>query len=175
MEDIGFCPACGRKVESGTPYCPACGNRLNDPVSERREAQAERKTDSDRITVAAILILVYSVPQVLLGAILFANAGSLAHMIYTDPDLASLLADLISAGFGEAWMASVFEIAAVLMIISGSMGVVAAVLAFTRKFWVLTVVLCILSALMGFATLFGLIIGIIAFLMLYKARSAFDS
>jgi hypothetical protein len=179
MEDIDFCPACGKNVEPGTPYCPACGARLNDPVTEKREMtqkdQAENKMGSDRIIIAAVLILGYSVFSLFLGAYLFADAENLVHWIFTDPAFASYVADLAALGYGEERMLSLLEITAILMIISGGAGVVAAVLALMKKFWVLTIILCIMSALIGIVTLFGLILGIIAFWMLYKARSVFES
>jgi len=179
MEDINFCPACGKNVEPGTPYCPACGARLNDPASEKMEmtekAQAERKMGSDRTVIAAVLMLVYSVPMLLMGVYFFADAGGLAHEIFTSPSLTSSVDQIIALGYDEAWLASIIEITGILMILSGAVGVFAAVLAFMKKFWVLAIILCIMSALIGIVTLFGLILGLIAFWMLYKAKPVFES
>jgi hypothetical protein len=179
MEDMNFCPACGKNVEPGTPYCPACGARLNDPISEKRETQAndqaEKKMGSDRTVIAAVLMLVYSVPLAIFGAYMFADAGGLAHEVFTSPSLASSVDQLIALGYDEAWLASMFEITAILMILSGCVGIVAAILALTKKFWILTIILCIVSAVTGVVTLFGLVLGLIAFWMLYKAKPVFSS
>jgi len=171
MEDINFCPACGKNVSPETPYCPACGARLNDPISEKRETEAEKKMGADRITIAAVLMLAYSIPLILVGIFFYVSAGNLSSEIFSDPSLAAMLAPY----YTEASFTSFIELMGILSIIAGSIGVAAAVISLMRKFWALAIILCILSALIGGLTLFGLILGLIAFWMLYRAKPVFES
>jgi len=175
MEDLNFCPVCGKNLPPDTSYCPACGNRLDDPVAEKREAEVEKKMGRERITIAAVLLLLYSIPMVILGIWLYVSSGNLAHEIFTNPDFASLIDMLVSEGETEASLASSIGLVGMLSIFAGSIGVAAAILAFMRKVWIIALILCMLSAIVGTVTLFGLIMGLIAFYMLYKAKPAFTS
>jgi len=171
MDELNFCPACGKSVPPGTQYCPACGNCLTDQVQERRETEAEKRMGADRIKIAAILILIYSIPLILFGIYFYVAAGDLTNELFSNPDFAAIVAPY----YTPAALESFIELMGLASIIAGSIGVVTAILAFLRKFWVLTIILCIMSALIGALTLFGLILGLIAFWMLYKARPVFES
>jgi len=114
---------------------------------------------------------VYSVPMVLMGIYFFVAAGDLASEIFSDPRFASM----VTPYYTEASLASFIELMGVASILAGSIGVVAAIFAFMRRFWILTIILCMMSALIGTVTLFGLILGLIAFWLLYKAKPVFKN
>jgi hypothetical protein len=175
MEDLNFCPVCGKNVPPGTTYCPACGCRLGDPASEMREEVAEKRMGVERITIATVLILIYSIPMVLLGIWIFISAGSASNIIFNDPDFAWYADQLISYGYTASSLTSLIEAVGLMAIVAGSVGVAAAVLALTRRLWIIAMMLCMLSALIGTVTIFGLILGLIAFWMLYRARPAFEN
>jgi len=171
MDEVNFCPACGKNVPPGTQYCPACGSCLSDQVPERRETEAEKRMGADRTKIAAILILIYSMPLILFGIYFYVAAGDLTNEIFSNPRFVELVAPYYTPGALESFI----QLMGLASIIAGSIGVVTAILALMRKFWVLTIILCIMSALIGALTLFGLILGLIAFWMLYKARPVFES
>jgi len=175
MEDINFCPACGKNVPSGTTYCPVCGCCLGDPGSEIREEAAEKRMGAERITIAAVLILMYSIPMVLVGIWTFVSAGSASNTLFNDPNFSWYADMLISYGYTASSLTSLIEAVGLMAIVAGSVGVAAAVLALTRRLWIIAMMLCMLSAIIGTVTLFGLILGLIAFWMLYRARPAFEN
>ena len=169
--DINFCPACGRNLPAEAPYCPMCGMRLNDPTAEMRERSREVR-NRDRTNIAVALLLIYSVPAVLFGALVYLNAYELSELIF---DSMSDMYGSLLAGYTVESMASELEFQMMLTVIGGLIGAVSAVFAIMRKYWIVTVILCIASAALGFSMILGLIIGIIAFWLLYQSRPAFEN
>lgn len=172
-EDINFCPHCGKDVKEGMPYCPACGVRLNDPYAEKVQDETAKKNADGKVNIAVVLILLYSVPLILISLWLyFAAAGAVAD-IYGDPAYADTIQMLTDVGYTQASFTGLIEILCLAGIIFGAIGLVPAVLAFKRRFWTVTIIFCLVSAILCALSIFGIIMGLIAFYMLYKAKPAF--
>jgi len=76
--------------------------------------------------------------------------------------------------FTQDGLTSFMETVAAVTVTGGLMGIPASLLAFKRRRWHITMALCIASALLSAPSLFGLIISIIAFRMLWTSRSVFS-
>jgi predicted nucleic acid-binding Zn ribbon protein len=172
MDGINFCPSCGKNVSPGTTHCPSCGKLLNGPEGGRKDAAAEVVKKEDRTNIAAVLILLYSVPLIFIGAYIYANADMVSEMafeFYKDTPFYSTIAD----NYTIESFAGLIRSAALATIFGAVVGVVSAILAFMRRFWMLTILLCLISAGIAILSFIGLIMGLIAFWLLLKARPAF--
>ena len=171
MDDINFCPACGRNVSPGTEFCPACGMRLSGPAEVSVTAVTEKK-GRDRINIAVALILLYSVPLIFLGLYVLVNAAAIAEMLfkfYEDTPVYSVLTEYYTVETMTAFLKQTAAAA----IAGGAAGITSAVLALKRRLWAPTILLCLMSAGIAIMSLIGLVMGLIAFWLLYKAKPAF--
>ncbi|MDR0334704.1 MAG: zinc ribbon domain-containing protein [Methanomassiliicoccaceae archaeon] len=162
MDDLNFCPTCGKNLSPGTAYCPACGARLNDPEGERREKAATERDGGERIKIAVILLLITAAISIISGIYFYVNAAEMADWmanLFSDPALSDDI-------FGP--MEGFFRMTGLLAIIGGAVAITSAFLAYKRRLWFLAFILCIVAAAIG-----NLIIGLVALYMLYKARAVF--
>ncbi|MCL2712956.1 MAG: zinc-ribbon domain-containing protein [Methanomassiliicoccaceae archaeon] len=160
MDDINFCPTCGKNLEPGAAYCPACGSRLNDPVADAKEERIMNAANDERIKIAAIVLLIFSSLSIISGI-----------YVYLDPLglLASLgsIYDMLLDYLTEAELTAIMRQAAVMSMVTGIAGITSAWLAWKRRFWVVALILCLI------VSLFGMIFCLIAAWFIYKAKPAF--
>jgi len=162
MDDINFCPTCGKNQPAGTQYCSACGANLNGPEADRKSKAIAEKEAGDRIKIAVILLLVTAAIGIISGIYFYVNAASLADWMarsFADP----ALTDDFFTG-----MEGLFRMTGLMSIVGGAIAVVSALLAYKRRLWIITFITCIAAAAIG-----NIVIGLIALYMLYKARDAF--
>ena len=168
MDDINFCPSCGKNLPPGTAFCPACGRNMNpnDPAGINREQAASDYRAAARARMAAFLLIVTAALLFLFGyAYLTSYVSAAEETLNAYPWVADYytlkaLEDLIWA-FG------------VITIIGAIAALIAAVLAFVHKIWILAVILCLTAILIGLMSLVGIITGSVALWMLFKAKPAF--
>jgi uncharacterized membrane-anchored protein len=162
MDDLNFCPTCGKSLPSGTSYCPTCGARLNDPEVDRKEKVATEKAAGDRIMIAVVLLIISAALAIISGAYLYFRAEAFVDMIIR------LVPDgTFSDSFAD-FMVGLIKASALLSIVGGAVSAISAALAYKRRVWVMTFILCIVSA-----AICNIILGLIALWMIYKARPAF--
>jgi len=118
---------------------------------------------------------VYSLPLILLCIYFYAASETLASTLFNDPAFADLANQWTDANMTEADFVSTLKTMAIFGIFAGAAGTVAAALALKRRTWVITVTLCMVSALMSALTIVGLIMGLVAFWLLYKSKQDFVS
>jgi hypothetical protein len=159
MEDINFCPACGKNVTSGVAYCPACGTRLNDPEVERRETAAVNTQGEKRVTLAVAVLLVCAALSVVSGLWIYFSADSMAQLIHE-----MMGEEMI---FDTAYLVSLMEWSGIMTIFAGGVAAVASLLAYKRRMWAVTLIICIV------VIFFGSIICLIAAWLIYKAKPVF--
>ena len=160
-DDINFCPRCGKNLTAGALYCPACGAGMGDPNVQSREEMAMDAKNEGRINMAVIILMV--------GAALSIMSGLYTYFTLADSVQAMFeLIDSMAPGlYTEESLRSMLELSCVITIVCGSMGIVAALLALKRRFWIAVMILAII------ASPFGLFICLISAYLLYKARAAF--
>jgi len=169
MDDINFCPACGKNVSPGTLFCPACGMRLN--AAEGRGTVVTKYTTATdgvpagRAKIAAALLLINAAILFLFAFFILTSAAELAQEMFDMPIFADLYTvEEMTELIRQIGMASAA---------GGAVGVIAAVLALMRRLWVAAIILCLMSASVGLMSLIGVVLGLIAFWMLLKARPVF--
>jgi predicted RNA-binding Zn-ribbon protein involved in translation (DUF1610 family) len=167
MDDINFCPSCGKNLEPGAPYCPACGKLLDGKEAERKETAAEDGNNKSRLTIALIMTIVNAAIFFIFGMYYYTSSAELVQQTM------EMFPEMVRAYTTDA-LTSLVQSMAVGMMIFGVICVVTAALMYTRRVWALTFILCLLSALVGIMTIFGIIVGITALYMLYKAKPLFD-
>jgi len=166
MDDLNFCPTCGKSLPLGTSYCPACGARLNDPQADQMETAVATKESSDRILVATILILLNAAILIIGGVYLYFTATEISEYAF---DITPSLID----SFTVESLAGFIKSLALIGIIGGAIGLVSALLVFMRRLWILAVIFCLVAAAIGITTLIGLVLGLIAIWMLFKSKPLF--
>jgi len=162
MDDINFCPTCGKNLPAGTAYCPACGSNLSGPEGERRNNARAEKEAGDRLKIAVILLSVTAAVSIISGIYLYFNAAGMADWMarsFSDP--------AVSDDFFRG-MEGMFRMSGMLSVIGGAVAMVSALLAHKRRMWTMTFITCIVAAAMG-----NMIFGLIALYMLHKAKAVF--
>ncbi|MDI3541440.1 MAG: Double zinc ribbon [Candidatus Methanomethylophilaceae archaeon] len=159
--DLGFCPGCGAEVDMNAKYCRACGK----PLVEEAVVETKTRQKGKRSRIAFIVMLLLGIFVVWIGAMILIDP-----QLYIDESLA-LLEDM---GYDEAMVEALIMSMAYGMVGVGVMSLVAAVLAFTRRFWILAMILTVLVTLSGLMLLYPLI-GVLAIYMLWKGRGEFIS
>jgi len=167
MDDINFCPSCGKNLPPGTAFCPACGRNMNpnDPAGINREQAASDYRAAARARMAGMLLMVTAALLFFFGFAYITSAGMVDDMFNMYPMLADYytpeqLEDLIWS-FGVVTM------------IGAIAALTAAILAFIRKIWILAVLLGFAALFIGLLSLVGIITSIVALWMLFKAKPAF--
>jgi predicted RNA-binding Zn-ribbon protein involved in translation (DUF1610 family) len=170
MDDMNFCPSCGKNLEPGEIFCPACGRPADGrrPVS-RDMAATGGSGNERRITIALILLIINAVIFFFRGMSFYTAAADMAEqMMESFPDLAA-------AYYTVETLTSFIQSMAILIFVIGAVCLLTGAMAYMRRFWTVTFILCIITAILGFMTLTGIIIGLMAAYMLYKARPSFKS
>jgi len=168
---IDFCQMCGKKLPPETEFCPMCGSNMKSPADRGQPAMTKTPGQT---RLAATLIIVYSLPLLLFCVMVHAAAEEFAAIIFDDPELVEMLIGEFPY-ITEADLVSMFETMAIFGMLAGAVGMFAAALALIRKVWVITMALCMASALMAALTIIGPILGLVAFWMLYKSKQSFTS
>jgi len=160
MNDLNFCPACGKNLPVGATYCPACGNSLNGQSASSGYAEFEKGKNIDRTKIATALLLISAATAIIGGLWLYFNAtGFMDQFIDAYPQYKDMF---------SGWT-SIIKVSGLISVIAGVISIVAAWLAFKRKAWDVTVILCIIVALLG-----NLLFGLIALWLIWKARPVFE-
>ena len=166
MYDLNFCPSCGKELPSGATYCPQCGNSMGGPAADTGNEQFEKGKNLERAKIAGVLILINGIILIALGLWIYVDAAEIMRQavdaypeLFVDLDVGAITSVMESMG-----------IAAVLF---GIAGLVSAGLTFARKLWPVALVLCLLSALVGIFSLIGIVLGLIAFWLILKAKPVF--
>ena len=158
-EDINFCPHCGKKTHGSSEYCLACGTRLNVPETDKRETFMVDSKNDGRLNIGIVVMVFFSAISLLSGIYIYLSAAEFAR------DILDLLGTL--PGITEEEIIPFIELGGLLAIASGAIGSASAALAWTRRFWLVTVIMSLAAAFTG--SVFCLI----AAYLFYKAKPVF--
>jgi len=162
MDDLNFCPTCGKDLPPGTAYCPMCGAHLSDAGAPKAQSPADEKKNGDRIKIAMVLLIITAAVSFVSGIYLYLNAADFVDTLVNMFPAGTFSADMINSLEGS------LQLSGLLSIIGGIVAAITAVLAYKRRMYSLTIILCIVAALIG-----NLILGIIALYLIHKAKPAF--
>ena len=171
-DNQNFCEKCGQYLNEGAAFCPSCGKRVPGRSPEQVEAEREeiRSVMSSRLQWAAIMMLVYSIPFLIIGIYISVSLDSLVNELISNPTCESYME---MVGLSESELRYVLQQCGILFIVSSVCGIPSSLLCFKRRlFWVATV-LCILSFLIGSTGFFALFMGLGAFWLLLSSKLAF--
>lgn len=187
-----FCTYCGQRIGDTASFCPSCGAVLDGsrPAESAQQQQQQyapntgapkpnvNKDVYTRLTiwsivvaVTAIIFLFESVPMVI-------QFNSLAEQFTSNPSWPDIVKEFQSAGF-DAQQAldlcvSIAKFVAISFLLGGIFGAVGAVCGFTKKMYVLGLIMYILMTVVTCWTVFGLIIGIIATVRFATTKPCFS-
>ncbi len=171
-ENQEFCVRCGHYLTEGAQFCPECGLRVPGRSPEQVEAEKEqiRSLISKRLDYAAILMLIYSVPFLIVGAYLVLDLNGVVQMLLSNPTYADLIS---SYGLTESELHDFLMWSSVAYIASSAMGIVSAVLCHKRRMYWLALSLCVMSMLTGVAGFIAMMMALGAFWMILSSKMAF--
>ena len=162
MDDLNFCPACGKELPPGTVYCTMCGSRLHGARAPMGLSAAEERENGERIKIAVIFLIITAVTSVISGIYFFFNAAAFVDTMVNIFPSWMLTEEMIAS------MEGTIKLSALISIVGGAIAVIAAVSAHKRRMYAFTMVLCVVAALIG-----SLLFGLIAAYLIHKAEQAF--
>ena len=171
-DNQNFCTRCGHVLSASARFCPECGARVpgRNPEQVEEEKEAIRSAMDRQLSWAAVLMLIYSIPFLVIGVYTAVSMDAMVDLVVNDPNFSSY-ADAYGLTYDEVH--AYFEYAAYAYIISSVCGLVSAVCCWKRThFWV-ALILCILSIFTGAAGFLALFMGFIALWMIIGARGRF--
>lgn len=172
-DNQNFCEKCGQYLNEGAAFCPACGKRVPGRSPEQVEAEREgiRTAMASRLKWAAIMMLAYSIPFLLIGIYVSVSLDTLVSELVNNPSYESYM-ELV--GLSEAELHDLLQQSGILFIVSSLCGVLSSVLCFRRRLYWGAVILCILSFLIGSTGFFALFMGLGAFWLLLSSKLVFS-
>ena len=149
-DNQNFCTRCGHVLSESARFCPECGARVpgRNPEQVEEEKQAIRSAMDRQLRWAAILMLIYSIPFLVIGVYTALSIDSMTDLVVNDPNFSSY-ADMYGLTYDEVH--EYFEYAGYAFILSSVLGLVSALCCWKRShFWV-ALVFCVLSVFTGAA------------------------
>ena len=173
VDNQNFCEKCGQYLNEGAAFCPACGARVPGRSPEQIEAEREqvRSVMASRLKWAAMMMLVYSIPFLVLGIYISVSLDSIVSELINNPSYESYM-ELI--GLFETELHTLLQQCGLMFIVSSVCGILSSVLCFKRRLYWVAVILCILSFIIGSTGFFALFMGLGAFWLLLSSKLAFD-
>ena len=171
-DNQNFCTRCGHLLSDSARFCPECGARVpgRNPEQVEEEKQAIRSAMDRQLRWAAILMLIYSIPFLVIGVYTVFNVDAMADLVVNDPNFSSY-AEAYGLTYDE--VCEYFEYAGYAFILSSVLGLISALCCWKRShFWV-ALVFCVLSVFTGAAGFVAMFMGLIALWMIIVARGRF--
>ncbi|MCL2786781.1 MAG: zinc ribbon domain-containing protein [Methanomassiliicoccaceae archaeon] len=160
-DEIFFCPRCGKNQSSNASFCLACGANLNTAESNTRENAAVDSKNNDRVSIAMWIMALGAVIAAISAVATYFSAQMLVDMMIS---MTPELLDMMS----EASLLALMQWSSVVVLFGAVTGAIGAFLIKKRTMWVLVVILCLVTAFIGF------IFCLISAYMVYKAKAAFE-
>ncbi|MGN0098262.1 MAG: zinc ribbon domain-containing protein [Candidatus Methanomethylophilaceae archaeon] len=173
VDNQNFCVKCGQFLDEGARFCPACGMRVPGRSLEQVEAEREevRSLMTSHLKLAAIMMLVYSIPFLIIGIVITVSLDSIVDELINNPSYESYMEIM---GLSETELHDVLQQCGLMYIVSSVCGVLSSVLCFKRRMYWVAVLLCILSFLIGSTGFFALFMGLGAFWLLLSSKLVFS-
>jgi len=161
MDELNFCPRCGKTLTLGASYCPACGSRLNDSEADRREMAVVDNKNAGRINIAVMILVIGAVISLFSGIYSYIAAADMAAMMF------DMVEGIAPGMYSMDSLILLMKVTAYMVIFGAVSAIVAALLALKRRRWLLTLILCLIASFTGF------IFCLISAYLIYKAKQAF--
>ena len=173
MDDINFCPTCGKELPAGSTFCLACGTNLNNPVKSTAPMNNfDEPRNQKRIDTSVILLFICAAIGLITGIAGVVASDAVADMFFGGV-WDSMEAEMTEMGFTWADMLAEIEFLGMVLVFGGVLALIAAVLAQKRRVWIAAFAMSLISMLILALTVLGFILCFVAVWKLYKARSAF--
>ena len=166
-----FCTKCGYRLYESDTFCTKCGAEVGVTPTQMSAPQNVQHIDSKRSTTLWVIIIFaagWAILGIYSGLSTLLNAHDMVYSALT-PDI---LDQLETIGFDPQTLVDVFTIVGALILISGIMSLMTAILVFIRKQHTVALILCIIGSVLMLIGLFG-IIGLIVAYFLNKSKHEF--
>jgi|GEM_PF-6824964 len=161
MDDIGFCPKCGKTLYDGATFCSACGTFVNDPEPGGRATAIDDSKNDGRIKLAVAILIIGAAIAIISAVTVYMMADWLAEWTF------EAIEEVYPGLYTFDSLVSLFKWSAIMAMFGGAVAILTSILAMKRRVWMVTLILCLAASFMGF------IFCLISVYLIYKAKSAF--
>ncbi len=169
-----FCNNCGKELTEDDKFCPQCGA----VVTYYEESNPSGEEMTNRYNTELIIVGAFCLIWALIAIFSFGwmLTADMAGML-KEPDVIQQIMDAGGYTYEEAVQLidqSIGAIYAVVGVIvaSGVLALIAAIFCFIRRFYILTLILIILSSILGLVLVLG-VIGFVFAVLVYNWREGF--
>lgn len=164
--DSNFCVSCGSKINEASTVCSVCGKH----VYENYEVKPHSKPVKNHLVTIAILSLIYAVFAIIFGtyAVLMIDVF-IEFLKVEDPALWEEFMKIIA----EDKLRDSMLLVGALFILSGVFAAITGIFAAIKKYYVVTLICCIISTVLGAILLIGLF-GIIVVVLITSSKDSFQ-
>jgi len=161
---------CGAPLRESDTFCTTCGEAIGStPQAQPYPQYGYPQKKSNNLLIVGILSAIWALIALILGLYLVFSAEAIVG------ELDSATWDiLIDSGLTYDDITGVLVMIGAIIAASGALAAVTAVLSFTKRFYVVALIACIISSILGLIILVGAIGFFVAF-FIYKAKNEFKS
>ena len=174
MEDkdsSNFCSNCGAPMRDSDTFCASCGTTVGKSAASTQQ-YGNSKPKSSRLTAIIVLSAIWAIVALAFGLYLIFARESLLAYFDSLPDFWDTMYDLYGATRDDTFNSLYFT--GIVMAASGALAALTAILAAIKRFYILALIACILSSIIGLFVIVGFVGFIVAYLI-YKARGNFTA
>jgi len=162
-----FCAQCGAQLDDADSFCVRCGKEIGSAPSATAAPAYVQQVSSKRSTTLWVIFflgLLWGVNATYSGIDIILNAKDILDLV----DI-SVFED---AGIDPQMLVDMMTAIGAIILISGILALITAVLVFMRKFHTIALICCIISSILALIALVG-IIGLIVAYFLNKSKNEF--
>ena len=178
-----YCTECGRPLAPEDKFCPGCGATVQEwddyaPQTAQAEKREAVRQSSGSLMPIMILTAIWGIFALAIGAYLYLEAGSLLEMVKEELmnqeyEGQTMWEYILSQGVTEQDLKDSFVLMGATMAVSGAAALGAAVLMGIRRYYILALILVIISAVAAFTSIIPLIVGLLMAYLLSKRKYEF--
>ena len=177
MDDSKFCTGCGKSIEPGMQFCPQCGKVVSGSAADKEMKEMEGQIDAYLLESKRIWLMfflaVYIIPVLIFSIFTLIDASNIASTVWSSEEFQKWI-HTHGLNYDQSDIQNYITTAAGLALASGICAAVSLVCLKIRKYWIVSVVACIIAAMLCFWSVFGIIIGFLVAWMIIGAKDVFD-
>lgn len=176
-----FCPYCGAAIKQGSKFCTECGSVLEDkPNNQQQNPNAPSEKKGGHIIALSVVVAISAVLFLIFGFSYLSAANTVYETIHgMDPAVWQQIVDAFheQRGWTEQqtidYLKTILNLFGYITIAAGVAGIIAAILGFIKKLWIVILLMYIVMTLCTAVTVVGVIVGIVMIILLVKSKPCF--
>lgn len=162
--DSKFCVSCGSKVNEESTVCSVCGKHVN----ENYEVKTPSKPVKNYLIFVAAFSLIYAVFSIVMGSSMISMTDAVIEALKGETEIWEELMNLTT----EDELKNMMVYLGAAVVLSGVFAAITGILSALKKYYIIALICCIISTLLGAIILIGLA-GIIIAVLIVSSKYAF--